>query len=1773
MGALVARGADMIGLPEFALLEPFQACGSNLFARAIRESDRRKVLLKTPRSEHPGPREHSRFEQEYELLRRLEGIPGVIPALGLVVHDDRPVLVLQDLGGTHLSEEVGAPVEPRRVLELALSLAATLAEVHRRGVIHQAIQPSCILRTPEGQLCLVDFGGATLQQSRHLQASPPSLLEGMPAYMSPEQSGRMNRALDYRTDFYSLGITLYQLLTGSCPFHGKDALEWIHAHLAQAPVPPHQREPSVPPMLSAIVLKLIAKMPEERYQSAEGLQADLRTALERIARGELEPFPLGRQDFPSRIQLPRRLYGREEETQSLLSALERVTRQRRPEWILVRGYSGIGKSSVVHALHPQVLRRRGFLLSGKFDQLQRDVPYATLAQAFHGLVQQLLACTDAEVESWRQRLLQAFEGLGQVVVELVPALEWVVGKQPAIPELPPREAQNRFHRTFQRFLSVFATPEHPMVLFLDDLQWADLASLELLKFLATHPDTPPVLWVGAYRDVEVHATHPLARALEEIRKAGTRLGDISLGPLAPEHTRQLVADALPGTPAEVLQELNAVLQAKTGGNPFFLLQMLQTLHQDGLLARSPEGGWRWDEAGVKAKAYSDNVMDFMGSRLKQLPESTQQLLLLAACVGNAFSASTLALIGGLAAHELEKRVEPALREELVVRTGADGYRFLHDRIQQAALALVPEADRKAVHLRIGRLLLASLPPGQLRERLFDVVGQLNAGAELVREDEERLQLARLNAEAGWRAQASAAWGSAVGYFTTAFSLFPGDPWEMEHALVFKLRLDQTRCELMAGRSAEACRRVEELLPRALTSPERAAAYRLKSTLHLAAGEVESSVACLLECLERIGMPMPHSPTSEQVKEADAEVWALLKGRTVESLAELPPMVDPDMTAVMGVLADLTVPALYSGSSLLPFHLCRMVALALRHGSTGAVAHGFAWYGLVCCVAGAEKYEEGHAFGRVAQRLVNRPEFSAHRSGAMFILAHLSRWVRPYAVSQALFQETFHHALQAGDFRNACYCCDNILIDHLLMGRELGEVYRESETRLEFTRKASYEDIGSIITLYQRHVQQLRGLSASITSLDGEGFSEKQCEAQLASRGQPLLSCVYLIVKAKARFLGGAHEEAREALASAGKYQQVINGLIARYEYELYSALTLAACLPSAPPQQREELLGALQRHHQQLAVWAQHCPENFRAAERIVAAELARVTGNTNEAMKAYEEAMQTAREHGLTPHVALAAELAAHFSKAHGWATAANAYAREAWKAYRQWGAEGKMRQLEASWPRVAVPTEGSMGAASAPPQLDAMTLVKAQQAVSREIVLDRLVATLMNVTLQSAGAQRGALLLRQGDLLKVAASSDASGSRLRAANEALPWAVLAYVRRTGEPVLIDDTSRPHAFSSDAELLRRQARSVLCLPLRRKEEFQGALYLENSLTTEAFSPERVALLSHIASQAAISIENARLYAEVQRAEAALRQSNEDLERRVEERTRELTQAQSQLVETARIVGMAEVATNVLHDVGDALTSVAADTDLMRRAATSSRLGRIKQVAVLLEENRDDLPGFFTHDLRGSRLVDYLSGLAMGLAQEHIALQQTLEDLSQHVNQVRDIVQMQRAYATSTQFPEECELGALLEEALRLQQGALKRAGVQVTRQVAPMPRVRVDRYKVLQILCNLLSNACHALEAVPPGSRILKVRLEARGEWARIQVIDNGVGIAPELKAQLFSQGFTTREEGHGIGLHSSALAAELLGGRLDLESEGLTKGATATLELPVSQPQVAVA
>jgi predicted ATPase/signal transduction histidine kinase/tRNA A-37 threonylcarbamoyl transferase component Bud32 len=1751
----------MVDIPGYRLVGTLRKTGANLLLQALREADGQSVILKTPVEPSAGPGEREQYLRELALMQRLRDVRGVPRPHGCEWSQGRPVLVLEQVRGEPLSESVGQPYEVHRFLALAISLASTLADIHRHGVIHKDLKPSNIIAEPSGVARIIDFGLASLQRRERLEAVATPLIEGTLAYMSPEQTGRMNRTLDYRTDFYSLGVTFYELLTGVRPFQANDTLEWFHAHMAQRPRPPHELVPGLPPALSALVMKLLAKMAEERYQSAAGLKADLERCQEDLRRGVREPFTLGEKDQPSQFQPPQGLYGRDAHVHTLLEGFERVVQSGKPELLLVGGYSGMGKSSLVNELHKPVVGRHGFFLSGKFDALQRDVPYATLARALGGLVRQLLAGSEEELARWRERLLEALEGQGQLLVELIPLLERIVGGQPALPQLSPAEARHRFHRVFLRFLGVFASREHPVVVFLDDLQWADTASLQLLRHLLTHPQPPPVLWLGTYRDNEVGPSHPLTQLLEELRQAGSRLTQLQLEPLSLEQVQRLLADSLPGAGQDVLVPLARLLQEKTKGNPFFLVQLLVTLHQDDLLGRTPEGTWRWDAVGIRSRGYSDDIADFMVGRLRQLPVHTQHLLRLAACEGRVFSSRTLsALSGVLERAEVEQGLEPALQEGLLMRAETGQYRFLHDRIQQAAESLSSEQERKQLHLRIGQLLLDQLAPEQVRERIFDVVSQLNAGAELLHEPARRLHLARLNAEAAHRAMASIAYRPALTYLTTAFALLPGDPWETDPLLAFQLKRDEAACELYSTNTSRALLLVEQLRPRMRTREDIVSLHELKLEILVTQGDMPGTTACGLECLALLGSPLPANPSPEEVKAIHAELWALIGERPLASLIDLPLMTDPDRKGEMRILAMLSS-TFFTHRWLYLVIQCRMVSLTLRHGFTGAAAGGYCWLGVLMGTL-LGRFQEGLALSQLARAFVERYELSAHRAAVLFGSQFISYWTQPLAHAQQLALGALHHARQQGQLSVASFSAYVLIQTRLAMGQDLEDVHREALACADLIRENNTPAPQALLMLRLRFIEQLRGLSYGFDTLSGEGFDEKQFEASMEQQRTNLLRCHYWLIKLKSRFMCGALLEAAEAADKVSEQQLAIGATIGQLDFHLYGALSLLGCLEQVG--NRQQALEQVARHQRQLATWAEHCPETFRAPERMVAAELARVSNRPEEAIRAYEEALHAAREGHFNQYEGMALELAANFWRARGTPTIALALAKEARTAYARWGAQGKVRYLEERWPGLALvrSKEDTLTSSTSSTRVDALSVVKAQQAISGEIVLERLVTTLLRVAIENAGAQHGALLLSDGDTLSVAASSAPASED---SSRALPWSLLTYVRRTQEPVLIDDASRPHPFSADAYLAGSEIRSVLCLPLMRQDTFSGVLYLENNLATNAFSPARLMLLGHIASQAAISIENARLYADVRRAKAALHEANNELERRVEERTRELKEAQARLVSTAREVGMAEVASNVLHNVGNVLTSAVVNLEMMRNAAAALRLHQLKRATGMMLEHRDTLADFLTTDARGRQLPDYLSALSDELLRGQSSLMEEMDAMGQHVEHIRAIVQVQQTYAKTSLLTEECDLAQLITDGLRIQLPALQRHGIRVTQELAAVPRVMVDKHKVLQILVNLITNAKHALENRPEGQRELCVRLRAEQQRAFIQVVDNGMGIAPELRERLFSHGFTTRKDGHGFGLHSSALTASLLGGRVTLESKGVGLGATATLELPL--------
>ncbi len=796
------------------------------------------VLAIALSAEHPSPHNLRRLEHEYSLAAELDSAWAATP-LALTRHEGRTILLLKDPGGQPLDlvleRDEGQPLDLTRFLRIAIGLTTALGQAHRSGLIHKDIKPANVLVDDAGKAWLTGFGIASQLPHERQTHEPPETIAGTLAYMAPEQTGRMNRSIDARSDLYSLGVTFYQMLTGALPFSVADPLEWVHCHIARQPTPPAGRA-AVPELLSAITMKLLAKNAEDRYQTASGLEADLRHCLaEWQSHGRIDPFPLRAHDACDRLFIPEKLYGRESEIDALLTAFERVVAHGAPELVLVSGYSGVGKSSVVNELHKALVPPRGLFAAGKFDQFKRDIPYATLAQAFQTLVRQILVKNESDVARWRHSLQEALGPNAQLIVDLVPEVEFIIGKQPPVPDLLPRDAQNRFQMVLRRFVSAFARKEHPFALFLDDLQWIDSATLDLLEHLVTHSEMRHLLVVGAYRDNEVNPSHPLMRTLKAMHNAEARVQEIVLAPLVLDDVSRFVADAL-HCEAEHVRPLAQLVQEKTAGNPFFSIQFFTALVDEGLLAFEPvTRAWQWDINRIRAKSYTDNVVHLMSAKLRRLSAPTQEALKQLASLGNFADVATLALVHRETEEAMHADLREAIRAGLIFQQECT-YKFLHDRIQQAAYSLIPEEHREEVHLCIGRALLVRMTADQLAEHLFDVANQFNRGAALLTDHDEKVQVATIDLRAGRKAKASAAYESALAYFSAGMALLDERDWGGQYELTFNLCLERAQCDFLTGNFDRAEQLTEELLQRGASKVDQAAVYHLKIQLHIMKSE-------------------------------------------------------------------------------------------------------------------------------------------------------------------------------------------------------------------------------------------------------------------------------------------------------------------------------------------------------------------------------------------------------------------------------------------------------------------------------------------------------------------------------------------------------------------------------------------------------------------------------------------------------------------------------------------------------------------------------------------------------------------------------------------------------------------------------------------------------------------------------------------------------------------------------------------------------------------------
>jgi len=1475
--------SSSLGTGEAGNLQVLWKDGERVLCRGWRDDgdgDRTAVLAVLSASEHPTTGFVDRLAHEYGLKDELDGRSAARP-LALVREHGRTMLLLEDPGGEPLDPLLGRPMEMGRFLLFATGISVALRQLHERGLIHKDIKPANILANrTTGEVKLTGFGIASRLPRERQAPAPPESIAGTLAYMAPEQTGRMNRSIDSRSDLYALGVTLYQMLTGSLPFTAADPMEWVHCHIARKPVPPSERLETVPAPVSQIILKLLAKTAEERYQTAAGLERDLRRCLAAWeAQHRIDAFPLGQQDTPDRLLIPEKLYGRAREIETLLAAFDRVVTSGRPELVLVSGYAGIGKSAVANELHKALVQPRGLFAAGKFDQYKRDIPYSTLVQAFQSLARPLLGKTEADLASWRHALLEALGPNGRLMVDLVPDLKLIIGEQPPVPELPPQQAQSRFQLVFRRFIAVFARPEHPLALFLDDLQWLDAATLDLLEDLLTQPDVQHLMLIGAYRDNEVSLAHPLVRKIEAIRKGGAIVHEIILAPLAREDLGRLIADSLWCEP-ERATPLAQLVHEKTAGNPFFAIQFLSALAEEGLLTFDHgDARWFWDLNRIHAKGYTDNVVDLMVEKLTRLPVETQRALQQLACMGSSAEFVLMTMVYEDSNGDMHGDLWEAVRTGLVFRSEG-AYRFLHDRVQEAAYSLIPADLRAAAHLRIGRLLVAQTPLEKREEAIFEIVNQLNRGAALITARDEREQLAELNLIAGKRAKASTAYVSALTYLVAGAALLAEDS-ERRHELTFALELNRAECEFLTGELMAAEQRLAALSARAKDAIEQATVACLRLDLYVTLDQSGRAVAVGLEYLRHLGIEWSPHPTADEAPREYQRIWSTLGDRSIEALVELPLMSAPTLLATLDVLTKLAIPAWNTDANLLSLVICRAVNLSLEGGSCDGSCFAYVVLGLL---AGPHfgDYQAGFRFGQLGYDLVEQRGLKRFQARTYMNFGNVVLpWTRHVRTGRDLLRRGFEAANRIGDLIFTVYCCHHLTTNLLAAGDPLDEVQGEAERGLAFAQTMRF-GLGIDFSAAQVGlIRTLRGSTRNFGCFDDEQFDELRIERRFSEN--PNLAIAegwYWIRKLQARFFAGDYAGAVEASSRAQPLLWTSPSCFETAEYHFYGALSQAASCESAAAGQRRQPVEAMVAHHRQLEIWAENCPENFENRAALVGAEIARLEGRELDAERLYEQAVRSARANGFTHNEALAYELAARFYTARGFQEFARMYLLNARDGYLRWGAAGKVSQLDRLYPQLTAPEEPRPTTTIGSPvqQLDLASVVKASQAVSSEIVLPKLIERLMTIALENAGADRGLLILSAEEGYLIQAEARATGDHVEVVlckklmtGNTCPESLVRYVIRTHESVILDDASRPNLYSEDDYLRGLQARSILCLPLIKQGRLTGLLYLENTLTSHAFTPDRTAILELLAAQAAISLENTRLYSDLQEREAKVR--------------------------------------------------------------------------------------------------------------------------------------------------------------------------------------------------------------------------------------------------------------------------------------------------------------
>ena len=1775
----------MTTLPGYHLREKIYQGTRTVVYRGTRLADNRSVVIKFLHNEYPTFADLLLFRNQYTVAKNLN-LPGIVQPLAQESYGNGYGLVMPDEGYIALGEWQQGEFAIVDVLTIAVQLADILHGLHQNRVIHKDLKPANILIHPKTKhVKLIDFSIASLLPKETQEIQNPNVLEGTLAYISPEQTGRMNRGIDYRTDFYSVGITLYELLTGELPFQSDDPMELVHCHIAKSPMRMGNGERGtgngkwIPPVLAEVVMRLMAKNAEDRYQSALGLKYDLEKCLVQWKdTGKIEPFALGERDICDRFIIPEKLYGRESEVETLLAAFARVASpevEGKTEMMLVAGYSGIGKTAVVNEVHKPIVRNRGYFIKGKFDQFNRNVPFSAFVQAFRDLMGQLLSENDQRLHAWQTQIREALGENGQVIVDVIPELEQIIGKQSRAPALSGTAAQNRFNLLFQKFIRVFTTAEHPLVIFLDDLQWADSASLSLMELLMAESETVYLLFIGAYRDNEVFPAHPLMSTLDKVVGAGTTTNTITLQPLSSASLNRLVAETL-NCDETLAQPLTQLVAQKTGGNPFFATQFLKALHQDGLIRFDVRvGHWHCDLVRVREAALTNDVVEFMALQLQKLPAATQEILQLAACIGNQFDLATLAIILEKSEAEAADRLWKALQEGFILpqsevykfylsdddrdvneeRVSANldrvGYRFLHDRVQQAAYFTILEAQKQRTHLRIGQLLFDGLSPQERSERIFDLVNQLNLGRAEIANDEEKQKLARLNLQAGKKAKLSAAYKAALNYCTIGIRLLSPTSWETDYEITYKLYRYSSEAAYLSGDFEGAEALYAQAVDRARTPLDKAVIYRVQMTQYQLQGRNREAIEIQRKSLKLLGDEIPREP--EDIRASlDAEIATVkrfLEQQTVESILKLKKMTDDRIAEMLRILQILFYAAFLDGQlNLGLLAVAKMTTLSLQNGNSDMSPFGYVGYGTIANAL-LKEYSTGHCFGEMAVRLCEQFDNADVRGMTNFLFAaDVHSWSRPIRQADKYYENAYKYGMDAGNWLTVSFMAIQSGSDRLTYGKNLDELYAIAKTHADFLRHIqSFDNLDGLMAGVIQPIRNLLGLTKTSRTFDDDGFSEAQY-LQKHQNNPFLLSWLYS-VKIRNAYLFENTAAYPNLIEKLSTIETTVASHTKVPSSVFYVALMHLSLLEmTSEDSERQIHWQALAGLEERLNRWEAACPENIRHKCQLIQAEKFCRLGRKADAIELYDLAIAGAKENGYIYEEALANELAAKFYLRWGKEKIAACHMLEAYYCYARWGAKAKTDRLARQYPDLLASilqqhssplnshtthtlTTSTQGTST----LDLTSVIKASQAISGEIELEALLSKLMSVVLENAGADKGALILNHSGLWKIAVECQKDSCSISTVllddARTLPTTIVNTVARTQKTLLLNDVSQDSTFAGDRYFIEWQPKSLFCTPILKQGQLIGILYLENHHTPDAFTPDCIELLNLLMSQAAISLENAHLY--------------NTLEQKVEQRTAQLLDTledlkatQKKLVESEKMAALGNLVAGVAHEINTPVgTSITVASTLADETQT------------------------FINAVRGGQLKRSVLNNYLELAEESTQL------MLSNLHRAGDLIQSFKQIANDQSCLERrCfHLQKYVEEIALSLDPQLKQTPHTLT--VEGDETLTIESYPgvLAQIVTNLVTNSLtHAYPSSEAGQ--LRFDIGREGDKVKIEYKDNGCGIEEENLGKIFEPFFTTARHrgGTGLGLHIVYnLVTQKLQGIIDVRSK-INEGTLFIVTLP---------